>query len=574
MSVRRNISVLAAVLTSLCVSAQLPVKQIKTERLPDMNIARAGHNMCYVGDELTVFGGHTDGFVPTATAEYLKDGQWHVLPMTYSHDFGLSTMLRSGNVLLAGGCEQPTGIGHTYTAELYDPQTHTCRGFGNMQQKRVWASALELDSGQVIIVGNWYETDGIELFHEEKSVSGDFKGKHSFAYIKDVVAERSTPYIFRMAEHDALIIGSIGHQGDTLCCTFADRLGGDTIHVPLFKTWQPLLISMHHDEASMIGDEAKGDFTYLLPVQDSTGQVAIAKGENGVFSLLSTARAIPMQCQGERIEYFSNVIVDRQARQAYLVGISSRYHTDPDKARLYVLSIGYDQASEDGGAPMTLYYTDPLYVTPSCAPLLTPDGNLLIAGGLTGNSNYTPSAAVWLLRVGSEPASASGGFSLWFLFLMLLPIVIVVTIFVLALWRKRQKLLCERQKHLCKEEAFDSPISTDSELMARISQLMEEQKLYLNSELKLSDIAKALNTNRYYVSDCINSHGNGSFTQFVNAYRIAYAQNLMRQQPDMKISEVWTASGFSTERTFLRTFKTISGMTPSEWKAQKSTDKK
>jgi hypothetical protein len=144
--------------------------------------------------------------VPTPTAEYLKDGKWHTMPMTYTHDFGLSVVLKSGKVLLAGGCEQPTGIGQTYTAELYDPQTHTFRGFGNMHQKRVWASALELDSGQVVIAGNWYQKDGIEIFHEVQSSSGDYKGKSSFSYVKDVTAERSTPYIFRMADGDALII--------------------------------------------------------------------------------------------------------------------------------------------------------------------------------------------------------------------------------------------------------------------------------------------------------------------------------------------------------------------------------
>ena len=108
-----------------------PVIKLETERLPGLNIPRAGHALFYArsaegrlqgkNGELTVAGGHTNGFVPTPTAEYLKDGKWHTMPMTYTHDFGLSVVLKSGKVLLAGGCEQPTGIGQTYTAELYDP---------------------------------------------------------------------------------------------------------------------------------------------------------------------------------------------------------------------------------------------------------------------------------------------------------------------------------------------------------------------------------------------------------------------------------------------------------------------
>ena len=99
-----------------------PVIKLEAERLPDLNIPRAGHALFYANGELTVAGGHTDGFVPTPTAEYYEDGEWHTIQMTYTHDFGLSIVLKSGKVLLAGGCEQPTGIGQTYTAELYDPQ--------------------------------------------------------------------------------------------------------------------------------------------------------------------------------------------------------------------------------------------------------------------------------------------------------------------------------------------------------------------------------------------------------------------------------------------------------------------
>ena len=548
-----------------------PVIKLETERLPDLNIPRAGHALFYArlaegrlqgkNVELTVAGGHTNGFVPTSTAEYLKDGKWHTMPMTYAHDFGLSVVLKSGKVLLAGGCEQPTGIGQTYTAELYDPQTHTFRGFGNMHQKRVWASALELDSGQVVIAGNWYQKDGIEIFHEAQSGSGDYKGKSSFSYVKDVTAKRSTPYIFRMADGDALIIGSNDIKGDTIHSTFADRLKGDTLHIPLFQSWQPLKISTHDDAMSFIGDEAEGDYTYLMPVQDSTGQVAIARVSSTDMTLLSTVCPIPMSCQGDSIEYFSNVIVDRQAHRAYLLGISSNYHAVSEKNPFYVLCIDYDQTSANGGAPMTLYYTQPLEVVPNSTPLLTPEGNLLIAGGLTGSSNYTPSNDVWLLRVGGESEMAASGIASWVWILLAIIALAAITLLVLR-HRRCDKSLSLKQTGI--------PISQDSnnDLMARIDELMTQQKLYLNPDLKITDIASMLGQNRTYVSDCINSNKGCTFSQFVNQYRLKHAQQLLRSRSDIKLSEVWMSSGFSTERTFLRAFKQTTGMTPKEFKAK------
>ena len=536
-----------------------PVIKLEAERLPDLNIPRAGHALFYANGELTVAGGHTDGFVPTPTAEYYEDGEWHTIQMTYTHDFGLSIVLKSGKVLLAGGCEQPTGIGQTYTAELYDPQTHTFRGFGNMCQKRVWASALELDSGQVVIAGNWYHKDGIELFHEAQSDRGDFNGKRSFTYIKDVTAERCTPYIFRMADGDALILGNIGIKGDTVHSTFADRLKGDTVHIPLFESWQPLRIGSHNNAISLIGNEAEGDFTYLMAVQDSTGQVAIARVCGTDFTLLPTACPIPMTYQGDSIEYGTNIIVDRLAHHAYLLGASTNIHVSPEKARLYVLCIDYDQTSANAGAPLTLCFTDPLQVVPDVMPLLTPEGNLVIAGGFTEGSNFTPSNAVWLLRLGGEPEVASGkGFWIW----ILLGVVVVAAILLALRWR-RQKPTSATPDLIATPETSEEDVS---QLMQRINDVIESQKQYKNCELKLSDLANAVGSNRRAVSDCINSQAGCSFNQYVNTFRTEHAKRIIRQYPDRKLSDIYVESGFANETSFFRTFKALTGMTPTEYR--------
>ena len=536
-----------------------PVIKLEAERLPDLNIPRAGHAQFYANGELTVAGGHTNGFVPTPTAEYFKDGEWHTVPMTYTHDFGLSAVLKSGKVLFAGGCEQPTGIGQTYTAELYDPQTHTFRGFANMCQKRVLASALELDSGQVVIAGNWYHQDGIEIFHEAQSGSGDFNGKNSFSYIKDVAAEHSTPYIFRLPDGDALIFGSNGIKGDTIHSTFADRLKGDTIHIPLFETWQPLRISTHNSAISLISDEAEGDYTYLLAVQDSTGQIAIAKVCGTDFTMLPTTCPIPMTCQGEPIEYGTNIIVDRQTHRAYLLGVSANIHVSPESTRLYTLCIDYDQTSTNGGVPLTLYFTDTLQVVPDCMPLLTPEGNLVIAGGLTEGSNFTPSNAVWLLRLGGEPEVASSkSYWIW----ILLGIVVLAAILWVIRWRK-QKPTSATPEPIATQETAEEDVP---HLMQHINSIMESQKLYKNSELKLSDLANAVGSNRRAVSDCINSQVGCSFNQYVNTFRTEHAKRIIRQYPDRKLSDIYVESGFANETSFFRTFKALTGMTPKEWK--------
>ena len=545
----------------ICLLTMLPaqagdVVKLQADRLPDLIIPRAGHQLFYANGELTVAGGHTDGFVPIQTAEYFKDGKWHMLQMTYPHDFGLSVVLRSGKVLLAGGCEQPLGIGQTYTAELYDPQTHTFRGFGNMQHKRTWASALELDSGKVVIAGNWYHTDGIEVFNEAMSENGDHLLKQSFTFIKDVKVQRAHPYIFRMADNDALIFGNINTKGDTIYTTYADRLKGDSVMIPLFETWHPLATGVHDNDAGFIGDAAKANYTYLLAVKDSTGQVAIARVNGTDFSILPTPSPIPMFCKGDTIEYGSNFIVDHQAGKAYLLGFSRSFHTAIEGVRLYVLSIDYLSDKK----PILLYYADSLDVIPDYTPLLTPEGNLLIAGGMKGSSNFTPSAAVYLLRLGSKPEAASSGMAWW-----IWMVIVLLALLALALmYYVRQR----RQKPVAMETGSNGKDFSYQELMERINSMMEQQRLYLNSDLNLAYLANELGLNRNYVSDCINSQTGGSFTQYVTNYRIEHAKNLLRNKPDMKISDVWMYCGFTNEASFFRTFKSVTGMTPKEWISQ------
>ena len=192
-------------------------------------------------------------------------------------------LLRPPSERSAGDKTVNIGVGQTYTAELYDPQSHTFDGFGSMGIKRAKASALELDSGRVVVSGNWYHDDGIELFD----------GKMSFSYIKDVSQPRSYPLILRIAKDDALIIGNRNHKDEKIP-PIADRLKGDTVRIPLLETWHTFIgIDLLSNE-SFIGDEEKGVYSYLIPVEDEGGQVAIMKVENGQFSLLPTVCPIPM----------------------------------------------------------------------------------------------------------------------------------------------------------------------------------------------------------------------------------------------------------------------------------------
>ena len=105
-----------------------------------------------------------------------------------------------------------------------------------------------------------------------------------------------------------------------------------------------------------------------------------------------------------------------------------------------------------------------------------------------------------------------------------------------------------------------------SERAEQLTRWMEQQKPYLNPEFKLMDLRAVLPMNRTYLSQFINDTYGCSFYQFVNRYRIEEAQRLMREHPDMRLSDVATRSGFSSRRVFSQIFTREAGTTPTEWK--------
>ena len=537
-----------------------PVVKIEAERLADLNVPRGGHTMLLLNGEPTVIGGHTTNFVPTPTLEYYKDGKWHLVKTAFSHDDGFAVQLSSGKVLIGGGHERNLGIGQSYEAELYDPLSHTCEGFGSLDTKRALASALALDNGRAVIAGNWYHDDAIEMFD----------GKNGFSTAKGVSLGRATPFIFRTAKDDAIIFSAIGHKGQFTPHPVIDRLHGEAYHEPLLDEWGLLECYTYSPAGAFIGDETTGDYSYLLTVANEQGQMAIARVTNGQFSLLPTDVPVPMTCKQEKIFYYATIYADRQHRRAYMLGCDPdrrSKHPKPEATRIYVLTIDYDTVP----ARLTLGYTDAFNDFDISSSIITADGDLMIVGGIPMQNNFKPSASTWLLHVSPRPQAAGMGFPLWGWTLLALAIAAIAI--GLAWWlyrRMKNKSIIETETPtmpLNKEiqEAHDAGMDY-TELMHRICQLMEQQQLFMNPNLKITDLVIALGTNRSAISACINSQRDCTFPQFVNTYRVARAQELLRNEPDIKIAEVWVKAGFSSEASFFRIFKSITGTTPKDWK--------
>ena len=550
-----------------------PMVKIEPKKLADLNIPRFGHSTVNLNGEITVMGGHTTGFIPTPTAEYYSNGQWHLVNMTYTHDAGLALPMLSGKVLFAGGFEKNLGIGQSYESELYNPVTHKIEGFGCMERKRTIFCGLELDSGRVLITGNWYHDDGIELFD----------GTDCFTFIKDVAQHRANPYIFRIAPDDAIILGGTDPWENKHETIIVDRLKGEPFTLPVFHEWKPYYVKIpFQNAASFIGDEERNHYAYLFPVENKDGKMAIAKAEGMNISLLPTTYQIPMTFGKKPIHYYTSILADRKSGRAYLLGCEDIEYGH--QGQIYILRIDYGKTAKDGTAPLTLYYTDPLPEMTATSPVLTDDGDLMLIGGkpiISPSDNFHPSSSVLLFRFGSQTLAEDSNHHSW-LWLMVTTGAIVMALVFSFVWRRRQRSAptgdtdANDSEEIPSEEMLSEATPSEQaetddsykQLLQRISSLIEDHQLYLNKDLKVTDIAEELDVHRNVISACINSQKGCAFTQFINGYRIEHAKKLMRQHPDMKLNHIGLESGFSNEMSFFRTFKAFTNMTPNEWKSK------
>ena len=93
---------------------------------------------------------------------------------------------------------------------------------------------------------------------------------------------------------------------------------------------------------------------------------------------------------------------------------------------------------------------------------------------------------------------------------------------------------------------------------------ISQERLYLRPDLKITDVAHLLHTNRTYVSRVLKEEMGTTFADFINRQRIEYACQLMEQQPQLPASEVARLSGFSSQSSFYRNYKHYMGHAPKD----------
>ena len=111
-----------------------------------------------------------------------------------------------------------------------------------------------------------------------------------------------------------------------------------------------------------------------------------------------------------------------------------------------------------------------------------------------------------------------------------------------------------------------SPKDSDmDEMKERLCNVLEREKLYLNPDIRVGDLAERLYTNKNYLAQTIKLKMGKNFCQLVHYYRVREAMRLYAQNPELTITQLCRRVGFNSMTTFNTAFGRNTGYTPAEW---------
>ena len=90
-----------------------------------------------------------------------------------------------------------------------------------------------------------------------------------------------------------------------------------------------------------------------------------------------------------------------------------------------------------------------------------------------------------------------------------------------------------------------------AEMLAAIITVVEEQEAYLDPHLTLQDVADRCGYSRTYIAGLVKNELGGFFS-YVNRLRLAHADRLKAEKPNIPVGELIEASGFGSYATYYK----------------------
>ena len=110
--------------------------------------------------------------------------------------------------------------------------------------------------------------------------------------------------------------------------------------------------------------------------------------------------------------------------------------------------------------------------------------------------------------------------------------------------------------------------SEDKYKYENLLQIIQSEKLFLNTDLSLFSLANRLSVSAHNLSFIINEFSGENFNQFINRYRVEEAKKMILNSKNnhLTILGIGYEVGFNSKSAFNTTFKKVTNKTPNEFK--------
>lgn len=356
-----------------------------TESLPDMNTARMECRAALFPDSsFVIFGGHVPGFERTNTAEILtpRAKNWTQMTMSDYRDNSAAARIDSNRIMLAGGMSSGYGVGQLSSTEIYDCRTRTFTPAAGMNVARTMFTGARLNNGNLLFVGNWYNTAATaEIYHTMNN---------TFTSTGNVVAERCGPYIVPKQDNGAVIFGGgtpYGGNVETVEVFNYQNNSFTKLRDNLLENETGWRCSRIYPNSSLLEEEMTLDgLFYFSAYKDLSGnnykfKVLTLDPDSLKFSTLFSNEELFTYIPGDSLypDLAGKVILDKKLKRVYfwvnnvLLNSNSNYAMS-----LYYWDITKKELLYSPGYNMFEYQPH------MGVNIVLPDGKLLVAGG-----NYT-----------------------------------------------------------------------------------------------------------------------------------------------------------------------------------------
>ncbi len=174
---------------------------------------------------------------------------------------------------------------------------------------------------------------------------------------------------------------------------------------------------------------------------------------------------------------------------------------------------------------------------------------------------------IWLISI------LIGNFAIWFAysFAGMTSYILGALLFSFMLYLLVLFVIFNRNKDFVEtkttEPYKDKKIDTDiaETLINQLTYVMNEEKLFQNSNLKIQQVADKMKISKHTLSQLINDNLGKGFPQFLNEYRINEAIKLMASKPEFTLESIGYECGFNSKSTFYATFKKVTATTPAQY---------